>query len=332
MMPKTACGQRHRISNYGVNRMKKITSRTTSGGRIPHSGFTLIELLVVIAIIAILIALLLPAVQQAREAARRSQCTNNFKQIGLAFQNHQEIFKVLPSGGHSWFDDRNFNANGKPEGPMLQNWGWCYQLLPFLEQKQLWADPSDRNVAAVHVATYLCPSAEQRKFPYAQATYAGNPTMRAQSDYVGNGGTYGTWSPSGFPTNACDGPIRPRSLNATFSKLPDGLSTTMFAAEKYLDGTGPRCNDDQGWTDGWDNDTICFSHGQGGAAGPPLSPYRHGRAAGTLGTCGLYFGSIHQAMLSVFCDGSAKQISFNVDARVFEKVCSGTDGKPYSME
>ncbi len=294
-----------------------------------RGGFTLIELLVVIAIIAILIALLLPAVQQAREAARRSQCGNNFKQIGLAFQNHHEVFKVLPSGGHAWSDDRNFNANGKPEGPLRQNWGWCYQLLPFMEKNVLWANPSDSIVAAYHVPVYSCPSIETRTFPYGNVL----SPMRAQSDYSGNGGTWGVNAPNGPPSNACDGPIRPQGLNARFSDLKDGLSTTMFAAEKYLDGVGPRCNDDQGWTDGWDNDTICFSHGQGTAASPPLPPYRHGFAAATLGSCGSYFGSIHTGvMICVFCDGSAKRISFNVNASVFEKALSGTDGRPYSLE
>ncbi len=302
-------------------------------GRSRRGAFTLIELLVVIAIIAILVALLLPAVQTAREAARRSQCGNNFKQIGLAFQNHADVHTVLPSGGHSWFDDRNFNANGKPEGPMLQYWGWCYQLLPFMEQNSLWLNPSDRDVASVHVSVYSCPTIAKRTFSYAGGSYGGSPTMRAQSDYSGNGGTYGVNAPNGPPSNACDGPIRPRGLNAKLSSLSDGLSTTMFAAEKYLDGLGPRCNDDQGWTDGWDNDTICFSHGQGGAGGAPLSPYRHGQAAATLGSCGSYFGSIHTAvMICVFCDGSVKRISYNIDAKVFERALSGTDGRPFSLD
>ena len=299
------------------------------------SGFTLIELLVVIAIIAVLIALLLPAVQQAREAARRSQCTNNFKQIGLAMHNHAEIHRVLPSGGHAWSDDRNWGPNGLPEGPTTQNWGWCYQLLPFLERRSLYYDQSDRTVGAARLTVYSCPSMEPRIFSYAQASYAASPTLRAQSDYVGNGGTYGTWSPVGKPTNSCDGPLRPRGLNATFAKITDGLSTTLFAAEKYLDSnpTGPRCNDDQGWTDGWDNDTICFSTGQGGsAASPALPPFRHGYASASLGTCGLYFGSTHQMMITVFCDGSAKKIAFSVDALVFQKVLCGEDGKVYTLE
>lgn len=297
------------------------------------SGFTLIELLVVIAIIAVLIALLLPAVQQAREAARRSQCTNNFKQIGLAMHNHAEIHKVLPSGGHAWFYDRNF-AGGLPEGPMTQNWGWCYQLLPFLERKSLYYEPSDRVVGAARLSVYSCPSMEPRIYSYAQATYAGNPTLRAQSDYTANAGTWGSWSSFDCSGNSCDGPIRPQRLNATFAKIRDGLSTTLFAAEKYLAATptGPSCNDDQGWTDGWDNDTICFAKGQGGSAGPDYPPFRHGSPSVPSGGCGLYFGSKHEMMISLFCDGSAKKIAFSVSASVFQQVISMTDGKAYSLE
>ncbi len=308
--------------------MKTKRCRSDSFCRFQRSGFTLIELLVVIAVIAVLIALLLPAVQQAREAARRSQCTNNFKQIGLAFQNHHDVFKVFPSGGHSWFDDRNFNANGKPEGPMLQNWGWCYQLLPFIEQKDLWGHPLDSVVAATSVTVYTCPTKTARFWGY------GNPKspLRAQSDYVGNAGTWAAFSPAGPPTNSCDGPLRPQGLNAKFQDIKDGLSTTLFAGEKYLDGDGPRCNDDQGWTDGWDNDAICSAHGPVSATSPPVPPYKHGYFATTLGSCGGYFGTIHNAMICVFCDGSAKKISLNIDAKVFEKVCSGLDGKTYSLE
>jgi len=89
-------------------------------------GFTLIELLVVIAIIAILVALLLPAVQQAREAARRTQCKNNLKQLGLALHNYHDIFKTFPPG---WVDQTNNQAS---------NWGWAMYLLPQIDQAPLY--------------------------------------------------------------------------------------------------------------------------------------------------------------------------------------------------
>ncbi len=97
--------------------------------KVKHSGFTLIELLVVIAIIAILIALLLPAVQQAREAARRTQCKNNLKQIGLALHNYHDVYRMFPMGAFSAVDDNN--------GCDDDGYGWSVMLLPFIDQGPL---------------------------------------------------------------------------------------------------------------------------------------------------------------------------------------------------
>src|SRR5438132_12020613 len=103
-------------------------------------GFTLIELLVVIAIIAILIALLVPAVQKVREASNIAQCKNQLKQIGLAFQTHHDTFGVFPSGGTSWQDaNRVLEKDGTPANYLKQHWGWAYQILPYIEQENLWA-------------------------------------------------------------------------------------------------------------------------------------------------------------------------------------------------
>src|SRR6202790_333326 len=105
--------------------------------RIRLKAFALIELLVVIAIIAILIALLVPAVQKVREASARTQCVNNLKQMGLAFHNHQDVFRFFPSGGLGPGAQRTM-ARNIPADYTKQAWGWCYQILPYIEQDNLW--------------------------------------------------------------------------------------------------------------------------------------------------------------------------------------------------
>src|SRR5262245_15398408 len=110
-------------------------------------AFTLVELLVVIAIIGILVALLLPAIQAAREAARRTQCKNNLHNIGLSIHNVYNALKYFPTGGtiagpsiESYLRDRfspgayPFNLKGPPNGSLEQGLGWMYQILPYLEE------------------------------------------------------------------------------------------------------------------------------------------------------------------------------------------------------
>jgi prepilin-type N-terminal cleavage/methylation domain-containing protein len=99
-------------------------------------GFTLIELLVVIAIIGLLMALLLPAIQRVREAANRMRCGNNLSQIAMAFHNLHNDYNVFPTGGAGL---TRTIVNNQPAGPIDQDWGWAYQILPYMEQQQLHA-------------------------------------------------------------------------------------------------------------------------------------------------------------------------------------------------
>ncbi|MDO5310196.1 MAG: DUF1559 domain-containing protein [Planctomycetia bacterium] len=125
-------------------------------------AFTLVELLVVIAIIGILIGLLLPAVQAARESARRMQCLNNFKQIGLALHNYHDVCGALPS---AW---RGYAANGqRPSVFGEPGWGWCAAILPYMEQTPLYdkidltrsvCDPVNQEALSLFLPAFRCPS------------------------------------------------------------------------------------------------------------------------------------------------------------------------------
>ena len=128
-------------------------NRTYSGFQ---RGFTLVELLVVIAIIGILVGLLLPAVQAARGAARRAQCLNNLKQIGLAYHNHHDQYKQFPSGGWNW-DTPPTYVGGSPATGAEQRAGWAFQILPFIEAANTWRAGAEVAIGQPN-QVYFCPS------------------------------------------------------------------------------------------------------------------------------------------------------------------------------
>ena len=122
-------------------------------------GFTLVELLVVIAIIGVLVALLLPAVQAAREAARRAECKNKLKQIGLSVLNFADTKGTFPTGGDAIFPDiDDYVEGGIPLGPDKQGLGWAYQILPFLEKANLSNIVTQAQLQSTVVPDYICPS------------------------------------------------------------------------------------------------------------------------------------------------------------------------------
>lgn len=235
--------------------MKTNLSRRRSRA---SGGFTLIELLVVIAIIAVLIALLLPAVQQAREAARRSQCKNNLKQIGLALHNYHDTMSMFP------YNTANSSSNvgDVPAGPgqmILNHSGWP-MLLPYLDQAPLynkfnfsWAtgirninggtlvggsDPAvntNLNLSKTILAALICPSdSGSRTYPTADSNYGCGVTDSARTSYglsvnYGNGGTM--WKSYGTDVRALFGV----NSNSSIRDVRDGTSNTVAVVETTLD-------------------------------------------------------------------------------------------------
>ena len=213
---------------------------TTKSKRLVRCAFTLIELLVVISIISLLVSLLLPAVQAARDAARRLQCANNIKQLGLGLQNHIGIFNAFPgNGGYrpgntikstsganveiSTLDilDGNFYRWGvglPGSAPKSQTGSWAYAILPYLEQSAAY----DQLDFKAKQTTYLCPS---RSRPDSVATV---------NDLFGRYESGGwAWAKSDYCGNARIMPNYPRYMRV--AELTDGLSNTYAIGEKAFD-------------------------------------------------------------------------------------------------
>ncbi|MAC51411.1 Type II secretion system protein G precursor [Gimesia maris] len=219
--------------------------------RSTRRGFTLIELLVVIAIIAILIALLLPAVQQAREAARRSTCKNNLKQIGLALHNYHETHSCFPPGGIGW----TFTASSS-DNPQLNSMGPMVMILPFMDMANIYnqfdfslsyANPANVGLAANIIPTYLCPSYSGETV-ISEHGYRGwnTSTKKAITNYLGVAGYASTGAQVGI-RNSTSLPANQRGIfwpnsNTRMRDITDGSSNTFIFGEFK-----PSIMSDVGW-------------------------------------------------------------------------------------
>ncbi len=239
-------------------------SQTEASGR--SGGFTLIELLVVIAIIAVLIALLLPAVQAAREAARRGQCINNLKQIGLAIANYESAIGCIVPGYVSYCSSGNCNSAAaatlpsqiavtgyNPDPYTLDSgpgWGWLALLLPYAEQAPLYAAmnvnlptwvAANGTAVVTQINIFNCPSANNPTptCPMVDANLNLLPVANqyfARANYQYNMG----WNDTSIapPTTNYDDPVLGdngplyRNSHVSYAGVSDGLSNTVFAGEK----------------------------------------------------------------------------------------------------
>ena len=317
----------------------------------PRPAFTLVELLVVITIIGILIALLLPAVQAAREAARRAQCSNNLKQIGLGFLNHESQHGHFPTGGWGvyWVGDAERGAGKEQPG------GWVYNILPFMEQMAVYQLPADGDPATVTstqtagalkmlmtpLAYMNCPSRRRAvTYPY---TYKGQlpfhnadtPDVTAKSDYAACAGTR-AWTVGivQVPTTLADGDdpnwnwLDPTALDwngicyqrseVTVAEVRDGTSNTYMVGEKYISSDLYQDGDPQ------DNHPMYTGDCRNVLSQTIHLPFQDRAGYITLG-----FGSAHPGGWNVaLCDGSVRTISYSIDKELHDRLGNRKDGQP----
>jgi prepilin-type N-terminal cleavage/methylation domain-containing protein len=314
-------------------------------------GFTLVELLVVITIIGILIALLLPAVQSAREAARRLQCSNNLKQLGLACLSHESAHGFLPTGGWRWDwagdPDRGFDRR--------QPGGWIYNLLPYLEQSPLHSLGQGKafslkkddlsRICEAPLPVLYCPTRRSAtSYPNSENPVNISPiTTAGRTDYAANGGALNSiteeesmrdwWNPgnpSGGDPSFADAPgfvwRAPPQYDGVFyaismtrmADLVDGAANTYLVGEKFMNSNDYARDVDGNNTPccaGYDWDMIRWS-----AAGP-----KQDRASDDL----ISFGSAHASACNMsLCDGSVRAISYSIDLETHRRLCNRRDGLP----
>ncbi len=326
------------------------------------AGFTLIELLVVIAIIGILIGLLLPAVQAVREAARRTSCQNNLRQVSLAAMNYESAFKRFPPGF-----TQDYLPNPTGSGSSYQGHSVFYYLLPFIEMTNLF-DTMDANIpkanvahtatdgkAGTPIATFLCPSdmLKNETIPYPES---GTPIeYYGGTSYLANGGSrpiYATYSTNdgvfmATGSAARKAPTAPQAIICRIADIIDGLSNTiLFGEHRHEDR-----NFDTFTVAGWNSGSTIRGwsrwypaggdNGLGdimGGAYAPINyqiPWAHGDPGAPGSASAWYdyqdrrlsaFGSLHPAGANLgLSDGSVRFVASQMTQTILTYYCQRAD-------
>jgi prepilin-type N-terminal cleavage/methylation domain-containing protein len=214
-------------------------------------AFTLIELLAVVAIIGVLVALLLPAIQASREAARRSNCVNNLKQLGIALHNYADTYARLPPASTSPVDVGVWNY---ATDPTVHLHSWAGLILPFIEEEPLWRSidfnrsslaPENQPAASRQINAFRCPSYTGNEFSTNKKYVAISPNFAIRNYVALGASTIGSlWAPGVDGKRRPDGSIYPES-ETKFKDITDGLSHTVLLGETreqdiavWIDGTG----------------------------------------------------------------------------------------------
>lgn len=308
-----------------------------AGRSLSKRGFTLIELLVVIAIIAILVSLLMPAVQQAREAARRTQCKNNLKQIGLALHNYHDVMNVFPPG--------NITMGPCCGTPSLIN--WAISILPYIDQANLQniydfnkpnEDPANQKALQQVIPVYNCPSDINAGKKMVPASGPHNNQRWAMSSYRGMGGI--AWTTSGYAyrrqwdsSDILNGNATPQKRgmlhwcggtpNGKFGPVRmadvlDGTSNTLFVGEYHTTTTERR-----GTFWGYTYTSFVLS-----CATPEartlIPDYSKCASLGDSNPCKRAWGALHDGGTINFllADGSVRSISPNIDMVIWTALAS----------
>lgn len=317
--------------------------------RLTRSAFTLVELLVVITIIGILIALLLPAVQAAREAARRMQCSNNLKQLGLATHNHLQAHGIFPTGGWGWHwvgdPDQGFDKR--------QPGGWIYNILPFIEQNALRELGMGETNAATKkarlkqltetpVAALVCPT-RRRAVPSAPkdwwAPINADVSLRlAKTDYAASCGNPAVTDLTAGPSSVAQG-LDPNyswpnvddcnGISYQRSEIPialvvDGTSNTYLIGEKYLKPESYLGSSGNTYDSG-DNESMYTGYNRDFYRSTRYLPAQDRPGYDSVWN----FGSSHAGGFNVvLCDGSVRTIGYSIDADTHRYLGIRNDRQP----